>query len=166
MDETEISNKEQNKDLQPAAFGMGCFWGAEEVFRKIEGVESTAVGYMGGNLENPSYEQVSTGETGHAETVHLEYDPEVISYKELLDVFWENHDPTTPNRQGPDRGSQYRSIIFYYDEKQKEEAEGSKKELEESGKFDNPIVTEIVPASEFYRAEEYHQRYLQKQKPF
>ncbi len=156
------NQKRDTKNLSEAAFAMGCFWGAEETFRQVKGVEFTEVGYMGGRPENPSYEQVCGGDTGHAETVHIRFDPTVISYRELLDVFWNNHIPTTPNRQGPDVGSQYRSVIFYYNEGQKRLAEESKKELEKSGRFRDPIVTEIVPAPDFYRAEEYHQLYLEK----
>ncbi|PTX49623.1 peptide-methionine (S)-S-oxide reductase [Melghirimyces profundicolus] len=145
-----------------ATFGAGCFWGVEELFRKVDGVTSTAVGYMGGTKENPTYEEVCTNRTGHAEVVDLEYDPSVVSYEELLQIFWDNHNPTTLNRQGPDIGSQYRSVIFYHTPEQKEIAEKSKKELEASGKWKDPIVTQIEPAGPFYRAEEYHQRYLQK----
>jgi len=145
-----------------ATFGAGCFWGVEETFRKLPGVIDTEVGYMGGNKENPTYEEVCTDTTGHAEVVKIEYNPEEISYAQLLEVFWNNHNPTTLNRQGPDVGTQYRSVIFYYTEEQKRLAEASKKELDESGRYKNPIVTEIVPADTFWRAEEYHQRYLQK----
>ncbi len=148
--------------LQKATFGMGCFWGAEETFRGVEGVKSTAVGYMGGEIENPTYEMVCTGRTGHAEVVQLEYDPAVVTYEDLLDIFWENHDPTTLNRQGWDTGSQYRSVIFFHNKEQEEEANRSKARLLASGRFRDPIVTQIVPASAFYRAEEYHQRYLEK----
>ncbi|WP_142506515.1 peptide-methionine (S)-S-oxide reductase MsrA [Melghirimyces algeriensis] len=148
--------------MAKATFGAGCFWSVEELFRKVEGVMSTAVGYMGGATENPTYEEVCTDRTGHAEVVHLEYDPARVSYKELLQIFWENHNPTTFNRQGPDVGSQYRSVVFYYTPEQKEMAEKSKEELDNSGKWKDPIVTSIEPAATFYRAEEYHQRYLQK----
>jgi peptide-methionine (S)-S-oxide reductase len=147
---------------QKVSFGMGCFWGAEETFSKVNGVVSTAVGYMGGNLENPTYEQVCTGKTGHAETLQLEYDPEKISYEEVLEVFWNYIDPTSINRQGPDYGTQYRSVIFYHSEEQKILALKSEEELEKSRKCKKPIVTQIVPASTFYRAEEYHQRYFEK----
>lgn len=145
-----------------ATFGAGCFWGVEEFFRQMKGVTSTAVGYMGGTTENPTYEEVCTDRTGHAEVVDLEYDPSQVSYEELLRVFWENHNPTTLNRQGPDLGTQYRSVIFYHSPEQKEAAEKSKQELETSGKWKDPLVTQIVPAAPFYRAEEYHQRYLEK----
>lgn len=148
--------------MEKAYFGAGCFWGVEEVFRKIPGVLDTKVGYMGGHKENPTYEDVCTDQTGHAETVEVVYDPEQVTYEELLQVFWENHNPTTLNRQGPDVGTQYRSVIFYYNEKQKEIATRSKQEVDASGRWKNPVVTEIVPASKFWIAEEYHQRYLQK----
>lgn len=145
-----------------ATFGAGCFWGVEELFRRREGVTSTAVGYMGGTTENPTYEEVCTGRTGHVEVVDVEYDPSVIAYEELLQLFWENHNPTTLNRQGLDIGTQYRSVVFYHTLEQKEAAEKSKQELDASGKWKDPIVTGILPAATFYRAEEYHQRYLQK----
>jgi peptide-methionine (S)-S-oxide reductase len=140
-----------------ATFGAGCFWGVEATFRQIE-----AVGYAGGQTANPTYKEVCTDRTGHAEVVQVEYDPERVSYGKLLDVFWENHDPTTLNRQGPDVGTQYRSVVFYHDEEQRAAAEQSKRELDASGRFRRPIVTQIVPAAPFYRAEEYHQRYLEK----
>ena len=145
-----------------ATFGAGCFWHVEDLLNKTKGVKSTAVGYIGGQLPNPTYEEVCTDKTGHAEAVEIEYDPDEISFEELLDVFWSNHNPTTLNRQGPDVGIQYRSSIFYHDESQKEIAESSKEFLEKSGKYDNPIVTEIVPAPTFYKAEEYHQKYFKK----
>lgn len=145
-----------------ATFGAGCFWHVEDLLSKTKGVKSTAVGYTGGQLPNPSYEEVCTDKTGHAEVVEVEYDPKEISFEDLLDVFWNNHNPTTLNRQGPDVGIQYRSAIFYHNDEQKEVAEKSKEELEKSGKFDKPIVTQIVPASTFYKAEEYHQKYFKK----
>lgn len=148
--------------MQKASFAAGCFWGVEEAFRHVDGVTSTAVGFMGGKLENPSYENVCSGDTGHAEVVHVEYDPELVSYEELLRVFWNGHDPTTPNRQGPDVGSQYRSAIFFYTPEQEAAARTSKEMLQASDQFKDPIVTEIAPASAFYRAEEYHQSYLEK----
>jgi peptide-methionine (S)-S-oxide reductase len=148
--------------MQKASFAAGCFWGVEETFRHVHGVTSTAVGFMGGKLENPSYENVCSGDTGHAEVVHVEYDPELVSYEELLRVFWNGHDPTTPNRQGPDVGSQYRSAIFFYTPEQEAAARASKEMLQASDKFKDPIVTEIASASAFYRAEEYHQSYLEK----
>jgi peptide-methionine (S)-S-oxide reductase len=148
---------------EKATFGMGCFWGAEETFRAVKGVVSTAVGYMGGKLESPTYNDVCTDKTGHAEVVQVEYDPSRITYRELLDIFWESHDPTTLNRQGLDRGTQYRSVIFFHTKEQEEEAKKSKAELERSKRLKRPIVTEMIPASTFWRAEEYHQKYLQKQ---
>lgn len=146
--------------LQEATFGAGCFWGVEEAFRQVEGVTATAVGYMGGTLPNPTYEDVCTGATGHAEVVHVQYDPSKVTYEALLDVFWSCHDPTTLNRQGPDVGSQYRSVIFHHTPEQQEAAETSMARVDASGRFGRPIVTRIVPACPFYRAEEYHQKYL------
>ena len=148
--------------MEKATFGAGCFWGVESTFRSIEGVTDAAVGYAGGRTENPTYEDVCTDETGHAEVVQVEFDPSVVSYEKLLDVFWANHNPTTLNRQGPDVGTQYRSVIFYHSPEQRAAAESSKAALEKSGKFRSPIVTQIEPAPKFYRAEEYHQRYLEK----
>ena len=145
-----------------ATFGAGCFWGVEATFRQIKGVKGTAAGYMGGNLKNPKYEDVCSDETGHAEVVQIEYDSSKVSYEELLDVFWQKHDPTQSNRQGPDTGTQYRSVIFYHNPEQKKAALSAKEKLEKSKKYRNPIVTEIVPALTFYKAEEYHQRYLEK----
>jgi len=145
-----------------ATFGAGCFWHVEDLLRKTKGVKSTQAGYIGGKLTNPTYEEVCTDTTGHAEAVQVEYDPNEISYDELLKVFWSNHDPTSLNRQGPDIGKQYRSVIFFHDEEQKKIAQKSKEELEKSRKFQKRIVTEIVPAPEFYKAEEYHQKYFQK----
>ena len=149
-------------ETKKATFGAGCFWGVEETFRRLNGVVSTVVGYAGGTTLNPTYQDVCTDRTGHAEVVQVEYDPARISYRDLLDVFWANHDPTTPNRQGPDVGTQYRSVVFYHSPEQKEEAENSKKNLQKTGKFRRPIVTQIEPAPNFFRAEEYHQRYLEK----
>ena len=146
-----------------ATFGAGCFWHVEDLLSKTKGVNSTAVGYIGGQLPDPTYEEVCTDKTGHAEAVEVEFDPNEISYDELLDVFWKNHNPTTLNRQGPDVGNQYRSAIFYHDEKQKEIAEKSKQNLDSSRTFNDPIVTEIIPAPKFYKAEEYHQKYFKKQ---
>ena len=148
--------------MQRATFGAGCFWGVEAAFRKVRGVKSTVVGYSGGTFQNPNYEDVCTGRTGHAEVVQVEYEPSEISYEELLDVVWECHDPTTLNRQGPDVGAQYRSVIFFHTPEQEVAAQASKANLQASGRHQQPIVTEIVPASEFYRAEEYHQQYLEK----
>ncbi len=147
---------------EKATFGAGCFWGVEAAFRQLPGVTSTAVGYAGGTLKNPTYRDVCSGNTGHAEVVQVEFDPAKISYNQVLKVFWENHDPTTLNRQGPDMGSQYRSAIFFHDSAQEAAAKASKEELGKSGVFKRPIVTEITPASEFYRAEDYHQQYLEK----
>ena len=149
--------------MATATFAAGCFWGVEATFSRIEGVNSTVVGYMGGTLENPSYQDVCTDETGHAEVVQIDYDPAQISYEELLQVFWQSHDPTSLNRQGVDVGSQYRSAIFYHTLQQEEMAKAMKEQLKQSQRFHQPIVTEIVPATTFYRAEEYHQRYLEKQ---
>jgi peptide-methionine (S)-S-oxide reductase len=145
-----------------ATFGAGCFWHVEDIFTKTKGISSTKVGYIGGQLPNPTYEEVCTDKTGHAEAVQVEYDPDEISFEELLDVFWKNHNPTTLNRQGPDVGIQYRSAIFFHDEKQKDVAEKSKQTLDSSGVFNNPIITQIVPAPTFYTAEEYHQKYFKK----
>jgi len=148
--------------MAAASFGAGCFWGVEEAFRKLKGVTATAVGYMGGEFDNPTYEDVCTGTTGHAEVVQVEYDPAKVRYEELLNIFWLSHNPTTLNRQGPDIGTQYRSAIFFYTPEQEAIARASKKGLENSKKFKRPIFTEITRASKFYRAEEYHQQYLAK----
>jgi len=145
-----------------ATFGAGCFWGVEEAFRTLPGVTATAVGYAGGTTEGPTYRDVCTGRTGHAEVVEVEYDPARIDYGRLLDAFWEVHDPTTLNRQGPDVGTQYRSAIFYHDDAQKAAAESAKERLQAAGGSRRPIVTEIAPAPTFWRAEEYHQGYVQK----
>jgi len=147
---------------EKAMFGAGCFWGVESAFRRIKGVVETAVGYSGGSLDNPTYEDVRTGRTGHAEVVYVEFNPDLISYDRLLDLFWETHDPTTKDRQGPDWGSQYRSAIFYFNAEQERAARESLARQDASGRFRQPIVTEIVPAGAFYRAEEYHQRYNEK----
>ena len=145
-----------------ATFAAGCFWGVEASFRKITGVLDTVVGYTGGDTKNPTYQQVCTHTTGHAEAIQVTYDPAKISYAQLVQAFFDLHDPTTPDRQGPDVGSQYRSAIFYHDEAQKQTAEAVKEELDQSGKYRYPIVTQIVPAVPFYEAEEYHQRYYEK----
>ena len=147
---------------EKATFAAGCFWGVEDAFRKVKGVVNAKVGYTGGNTRNPTYEKVFTDETGHAEAVDVEYEPSKVSYEELLDVFWSIHDPTQLNKQGPDVGTQYRSAIFYHNEKQKKAAIASKEKLEKSGKYKKPIMTQIVPVSEFYKAEEYHQQYYEK----
>jgi peptide-methionine (S)-S-oxide reductase len=149
-------------NMEKATFGAGCFWGVESAFRQLKGVQSTAVGYMGGTLAHPTYEDVCTDRTGHAEVVQVEFDPGQVSYDDLLKLFWENHDPTTLNRQGPDVGTQYRSAIFYHTPAQEAASKASKEALIRSGRFKRPIVTEIVPANEFWRAEEYHQQYLEK----
>jgi peptide-methionine (S)-S-oxide reductase len=146
--------------MEKATFGAGCFWGVEATFRRLAGVVSTQVGYAGGTTPRPTYEDVCTGRTGHAEAVEVTFDPAVISYRDLLNLFWENHDPTTLNRQGPDFGAQYRSVIFFHSPEQEAAARGSLAEAQ--GRFRRPIVTQIVPAAEFWRAEEYHQQYLEK----
>ena len=148
--------------MQMATFGGGCFWGVEAAFRRTPGVTTALVGYLGGSAEDPTYKDVCTGTTGHAEVVQLQFDPSVIPYKELLKTFWELHDPTTLNRQGRDVGTQYRSAIFYHTPEQREEAIASKAALEKSNRFPDPVVTEIAPASTFYLAEECHQQYLEK----
>ncbi|NYT01673.1 MAG: peptide-methionine (S)-S-oxide reductase MsrA [Methanosarcinales archaeon] len=148
--------------LQKATFGAGCFWGVEAAFRKMMGVVSTAVGYMGGTLDNPTYRDVCTNRTGHAEVVKVVYDPSLVSYQELLEAFWRMHDPTTPNRQGPDYGTQYRSVIFYHTPEQEAQARASRDHLQRSGRLGRDIVTQIEPASQFWRAEEYHQQYFEK----
>jgi peptide-methionine (S)-S-oxide reductase len=148
--------------MEKATFGAGCFWGVEAAFRQIKGVVSTAVGYMGGTLQHPSYQDVCTDRTGHAEVVQVEFDPALVSYQDLLRVFWENHDPTTLNRQGPDVGTQYRSVIFFHTPEQEAAAKASKDALAKSAMYRRPIVTEIQSAAEFWQAEEYHQQYLEK----
>ncbi len=148
--------------MEKATFAAGCFWGVEAAFRQLEGVVSTRVGYIGGSLESPTYKDVCSDTTGHAEAVEVLYDPAAIGYQNLLEVFWSNHDPTTPNRQGPDIGSQYRSGIFFHTPEQEAAARASLEQQAASGRFDAPIVTEITPATEFWEAEEYHQQYLEK----
>lgn len=147
--------------MAKATFGAGCFWGVEVAFRQLKGVTDVAVGYAGGHLENPTYEDVCSGSTGHAEVVEVDYDPDQVSYEQLLEVFWSSHNPTQLNRQGPDVGSQYRSIVLYHDDEQRELAEAFVADLEEQGAFDDPIVTEIEPLEEFYEAEEKHQNYYE-----
>jgi peptide-methionine (S)-S-oxide reductase len=154
--------KMETTTVEKATFAAGCFWGVEATFRQIKGVLSTQVGYTGGRTQNPSYEDVCTDRTGHAEAVEVTYDPSKVRYEALLNVFWQNHDPTTPNRQGPDVGEQYRSAIFYHSPEQEAEAKASKAHLESEHKFRRPIVTQIIAAGPFYRAEEYHQQYLEK----
>ena len=146
--------------MDKATFGAGCFWGVEAAFRQVKGVVSTAVGYSGGHFPDPTYKDVCSGRTGHAEVVQVEYDPAQVTYNDLLNVFWENHDPTTMNRQGPDVGAQYRSAIFFHTPEQESAAKASKEKMQ--ARFKNKIVTEITAASEFYRAEDYHQQYLEK----
>lgn len=148
--------------MKKATFGAGCFWGVELAFRGVPGVADVAVGYSGGHTPEPTYHDVCTGRTGHAEVVEVDYDPEKVSFAKLLEVFWTTHDPTTLNRQGPDIGTQYRSAIFTHDAEQMAEATASKEALQAEGRFRRPVVTEITPASTFHRAEEYHQRYLEK----
>jgi peptide-methionine (S)-S-oxide reductase len=151
------------KNMATATFAEGCFWGVEDAFRQVKGVLKTTVGYTGGTAKNPSYKEVCTGRTGHAEAVEVEFDPAQVSYMELLKTFWTSHDPTTMNRQGPDIGTQYRSAIFYHDAEQEAEAKASKAMLEQQGVYKRPIVTQILPVSDFYRAEDYHQQYFEKQ---
>ena len=148
--------------MEKATFGAGCFWGVEETFRQVKGVKSTAVGYEGGKTKKPTYEDVCSHTTGHAEVVQVEFDPKQVSYDQLLDVFWANHDPTQLNRQGPDVGDQYRSVIFFHTPEQEKIAKASKEVQEKRGKYKRPIATVIVPAAEFWRAEDYHQQYLAK----
>ena len=148
--------------MEKAMFGAGCFWGVEVAFRRVKGVTSATVGYSGGTMKNPTYKDVCTDRTGHAEVVLVEFDPAQVSYEQLLEVFWGSHDPTQLKRQGPDVGTQYRSAIFIFNPQQEAAAKASKERLQQSGKSKRPIVTEITPAGEFYRAEEYHQQYLEK----
>jgi peptide-methionine (S)-S-oxide reductase len=148
--------------LKKATFAAGCFWGVEATFMKVKGVVQTEVGYMGGHTESPTYRDVCTDRTGHAEVVQVTYDDSMVGYEQLLDVFWMSHDPTQKNRQGPDVGTQYRTAIFYHDEEQRSTAERSKKEMDASGRFKRPIATLVERAGPFWRAEEYHQKYLQK----
>lgn len=148
--------------MEIATFGAGCFWGVEAAFREIEGVSSARVGYIGGAFDNPTYRDVCSGRTGHAEGVEVTYDPAAVSYDQLLSVFWEVHDPTTLNRQGPDVGAQYRSVIFFHNPEQEAAARASKEDLQRSGKYSRDIVTEITPASQFWEAEDYHQQYFEK----
>ncbi|PNX48512.1 MAG: peptide-methionine (S)-S-oxide reductase [Thermoplasmata archaeon M8B2D] len=150
--------------MEKATFGAGCFWGVQKEFNKIKGIVNTTVGYMGGNLKNPTYKDVCTNKTGHVEVVQIEFDPKIVNYEKLLELFWKIHDPTQLNRQGLDIGTQYKSIIFYHTEEQKIIAEQSKEKLRKSNKFKKPIVTEIKPSDIFYKAEEYHQNYLEKNK--
>lgn len=148
--------------MKKATFGAGCFWGVEEAFSKVKGVRKTTVGYMGGTQKNPTYEDICTNKTGHVEVIQIEYDPTIITYEKLLDIFWELHDPTQLNRQGVDVGTQYKSVIFYYDEDQKQTAIMSKNKLDGSDKYERPIVTEIRKVETFYPAEDYHQKYFKR----
>jgi len=152
----------ENLGMEIATFGAGCFWGIEAAFRQVPGVTDAVVGYAGGHTANPTYKDVCTDGTGHAEVVQVTFDPAQLSYEKLLEVFWKIHDPTQLNRQGPDFGTQYRSAIFFHSPEQEAVARKSKEQAQASGRFRRPIVTEITPASAFYRAEEYHQRYLEK----
>ena len=156
------ASAQEESHVKKATFAAGCFWGVEKIFLELPGVVSSQVGYTGGTTINPTYEEVCTGRTGHAEALELTYDPAKITYEELLITFWQYHDPTTKNRQGPDMGSQYRSVVFYHDVQQKAAAEKSREILDRAKIFMDPIVTEIIPAGPFYKAEEYHQKYLKK----
>ncbi len=160
-----MGRADESSQLEKATFAAGCFWGVEEAFRQIEGVTATRVGYTGGQLDNPTYEDVCSSRTGHAESVEIEFDPACVTYERLLEVFWSIHDPTTPGWQGPDIGSQYRSAIFYHDGLQKAEAIRMRNKLAESARFDRPIVTEIVQAGVFWEAEAHHQQYIANQGP-
>ncbi len=162
MKEVKPEIGEKPAQLEKATFGAGCFWGVEATFRQKPGVWRTLVGYSGGQTDNPTYKEVCADNTGHAEVVQVEYDPTKVKYEELLQIFWENHNPTTLDRQGPDVGSQYRSAVFFHNDEQKQLAEKSKQELSASGKWSKPVVTEITPAKPFYEAEDYHQQYLEK----
>ncbi len=158
-----LSEQEGTADqMEKATFGAGCFWGVEAAFRQVKGVSATAVGYMGGTLNNPSYKDVCYKETGHAEVVEVTYDAEKVSYDQLLEVFWSSHDPTQVNRQGPDHGTQYRTAIFFHSPEQQQAATASREQLESSGKFAKKVATEITPAATFWKAEDYHQQYLEK----
>ena len=151
----------EESKMETATFGAGCFWCVEAVFQQLKGVNKVTSGYSGGHVKNPAYKEVVSGNTGHAEAVQIDYNPEIISYEEILEVFWKTHDPTTLNRQGPDIGPQYRSVIFYHDQQQKEIAENSKQKMDQSGYFDDPIVTAIEPYKNFYVAEDYHQDFYE-----
>ena len=156
---TASESKDGDANLEKATFGGGCFWCTEAVFQRLKGVKSVVSGYSGGKSKNPTYEQVCSGRTGHAEVIQITYDPKLVTYPELLEVFWKTHDPTTLNRQGNDRGTQYRSVIFYHNEEQEKLATEYKEKLDKSDAFKDPIVTEISPLKEFYRGEDYHQNY-------
>lgn len=161
---TQESQSQNKKSMEVATFGTGCFWCSEAIFEQLKGVESAVAGYSGGTVKNPTYKEVCTGNTGHAEVIQVSFDPVIISYTDLLEVFWKTHDPTTLNRQGADVGTQYRSVIFYHNQKQKELAETYKKKLDEAGIYNNPIVTEITEFNTFYKAEDYHQEYYDNNK--
>lgn len=161
-DEVNRGMEDKESNLEKATFAAGCFWGVEAAFRQVRGVVSTQVGYTGGQTENPTYKEVCSDRTGHAESVQIMYDPEKVSYRDLLGVFWSIHDPTQHNRQGPDVGSQYRSAVFHHNGLQAKAAMESKQELERSGNVKRPIATEIAPAGPFYKAEDYHQQYYEK----
>ncbi|MFQ5701988.1 MAG: peptide-methionine (S)-S-oxide reductase MsrA [Acidobacteriota bacterium] len=156
------TSRDQDGSRQKATFAAGCFWGVEAAFRRIDGIVATKVGFMGGSTLNPTYREVCTGTTGHAEVVQVDFDPDRVSYERLLELFWSCHDPTTPDRQGPDIGTQYRSAVFFHTPEQEAAATAMMRKLDASGRFDAPIVTAIVPAGPFYEAEEYHQRYLER----
>ena len=158
------NNNNNNNEMEIATLANGCFWCSEAIFKKVKGIKYTLPGYSGGTLNNPSYNQVCTGTTGHAESIQIKFDPKVISFEKILDIFWHTHDPTTLNRQGNDIGTQYRSAIFYHDERQKEIAEKSKKDLEKENVYKKPIVTEITPFKNFYVAEDYHKDYYENHK--
>ena len=157
-----MAGKKDSGKPEIATFAAGCFWGVEEIYRTLKGVKETAAGCTGGKMKNPTYDDVCSDETGHAEAVQIKFDPKEVSYEKLADIFFKNHNPTTMNKQGPDIGSQYRSAIFYHNEEQRKIAEKMKKEVEKSGRWKQPIVTQIVPATEFYEAEDYHQKYYFK----
>jgi peptide-methionine (S)-S-oxide reductase len=159
-----ISLAQKNNNMEIATFGSGCFWCTEAIFQQLDGVKEAVSGYSGGKVKNPTYKEVCTGNTGHAEVIQVSYNPEIISFEELLEVFWQTHDPTTLNRQGADVGTQYRSAIFYHSEEQKELAEAYKKKLDEANVFNNPIVTEITEFETFYKADDYHQEYYDNNK--
>ena len=157
-----MTNDQNTEKLQLSTFGSGCFWCSEAIFQRVDGVEKVESGYSGGNVKNPTYKEICSGLTGHAEVIQVAYDPEKVSYEALLEVFWQTHDPTTLNRQGNDVGTQYRSVIYFHNEEQKRLAEEYKKKLSEAQVFDRPIVTEISPLSTFYKAEDYHQDYFNR----
>jgi peptide-methionine (S)-S-oxide reductase len=156
---TMVNNSINESGLETATFGSGCFWCTEAIFLNVDGVRKVESGYSGGKVKNPTYKEVCGGQTGHAEVVQIKFDPAVVSYEEILEIFWKTHDPTTLNRQGADVGTQYRSVIFYHTDEQKKLAEHYKKKLDDNKVFDAPIVTEIAPFSTFYKAEDYHQNY-------